>query len=246
MIAYSIESVLDNRIVEVRQACRPAEIMRPAEILRAVQMRSIANSPLSSALSLQIDHLYTKFRAGTAPQLAVRDLVMLVDGQRQQVVERKPSRLEAVSGEEILSSAMMAERLDKIKNQLALSITQMAELFSVTRKSVYDWYDGAEPRSDKLSRMEILNDVIAVTPATVDMRRLKSVWNVCVEGKSFLAVFSDDSLENTALEIALTKKLHELFPRMVTTTSLMARNPRSNVEIGSAHLAEFDRQADIG
>jgi DNA-binding transcriptional regulator YiaG len=141
------------------------------------------------------------------------------------------------------TDTQLTERLDLIKSRLALSITQLAELFGVTRKAIYDWYDGAEPRRATTSRMELLIEILDAVPERIDIRRLKAVWNIPVSGKSFLAVFGDDKLDSISLRAVLKEKLHELSPRLVATTNSIQKRTS---QLGEAHLAEIDRRIDFG
>lgn len=137
----------------------------------------------------------------------------------------------------------LSGRLNLIKDRLGLSITQMAELFGVTRKSVYDWYEGVEPRSNTLGRIEILIDALDKAPARSDLTRLKSIWNISVSEASFRTVFNDTSMDISELRIALIEKLNELSSRMVAAN---ISAPKKAAQIGDAHLAEIDRRADFG
>lgn len=139
-------------------------------------------------------------------------------------------------------SILFIDQLNKIKARFALSITQMAELFGVTRKSVYDWYEGTEPRNSITERMEVLIDVLDTLSPETNLHRLKIVWNIPVSGESFISVFNDSNIKTTTFRKVLEKKLLELSPRMTTKKTLL-REP--TVQLGEAHLAEFDRRADF-
>lgn len=159
---------------------------------------------------------------------------MLIRNLSREVSDRDVSRVH---------SASVSERLDQIKDSLALSVTQMAELFGVTRKTIYDWYEGAEPRSTTMSRIEVLADVLREASAQIDIKRLKTVWSVPISGRSFHSIFNDDSMNLAVFRKALVAKLDELNTRMVAQTVAVHR---STAKIGSAHLAEFERGIDIG
>jgi len=141
------------------------------------------------------------------------------------------------------SIVLQNERLDFIKSSLALSITQLAELFGVTRKAIYDWYDGAEPRPKMINRMEILINLLDGMPEGVDKQKLKTVWNIPFSGKSFLAVFNEENLDFNSFRAALKEKIDELSPKMVSNK--ISTN-KTLPQLGTAHLAEFDKRADIG
>ncbi len=135
------------------------------------------------------------------------------------------------------------QTLDAIKDHLGLSVTQLAELFGVTRKTVYDWYEGAVPRPALVSRMEGLLEIFEGHFTGVDLRRLKSVWNIRISGKSFRDILIDDVLEFVDLKEALTEKVNELSPRLVPQKVFEGS---SSVKLGEAHISEFSRNTDAG
>lgn len=172
-----------------------------------------------------------------------RGYELLVNEQRVQVQLCDDQPTETSQKASNIQLVAVAERLDLIKDHLALSITQLAELFGVTRKTVYDWYEGTEPRPKAVNRMEILIEVLNKASPEVDLARLKAVWNVPVSGTSFRAVLGDDNLNADTLQKALLEKLNELSTRMVATTSPMRKTAS---QFGEAQLAEFERRTDHG
>ncbi|MDD5135682.1 MAG: hypothetical protein PHP01_09790, partial [Phycisphaerae bacterium] len=148
---------------------------------------------------------------------------LLVDDRRVHIELCKDQHTETPQKTFNVQLVAIAERLDLIKDCLALSITQLAELFGVTRKTVYDWYEGTEPRPKAVNRMEILIEVLNKASPEVDLARLKAVWNVPVSGTSFRAVLGDDNLNADTLQKALLEKLNELSTRMVATTRPMRK-----------------------
>jgi len=166
-----------------------------------------------------------------------RRILILVNGKR--INANQTSNHTATLHENF--AVPVAVRLDQIKDRLALSVTQLAELFGVTRKSVYDWYVGAEPRPSTMSRIEILADVLNETSQEIDVSRIKNVWSIELSGKSFRSIFNDDSIESEEVRSALISKLHELSSRMVSSTSSSIKSPSRN---GEAHLFGFERSGD--
>jgi DNA-binding transcriptional regulator YiaG len=202
----------------------------------------------SSAPSLDIEKFFSLSinEEATQPKQRKKIYAIVVDGLPLFIstkAEVEPQIKTSQDNPDTSSPIVLTERFDLIKERLALSITQMAELFGVTRKAVYDWYDGAEPRPTMMNRMEILIDVINSVPLEVDLRRLKAVWNIPISGKSFRTVFSDDSMDINTFRTALVEKLNELSTRMVEKTNSMQK---SAVQFGEAQLTEFDRRADFG
>ena len=180
--------------------------------------------------------------SGTSPGKTKQTLVLFSDDR---IVELSTSANSEKVMDLVTQPAALTDRLNEIKGRLDLTITQMAELFGVTRKSVYDWYEGVEPRQIKTSRMETLIDVLikaSKDSIELDLKRLKIVWNIPIDGLSFREVFNDDKLDSTSLKSALFATLHELSPRMVKSTSSVHK---TFAQIGSSHLIDIDRSADF-
>lgn len=225
MNATSIDFIHNPNVIDVRYYGR--QLPTPDELVRDLQLRQLSQN-----------------RIGTAPKQIEHSFKLLINGLVQQNITGKSAEDDYPT---LLDPALvMRERLDQIKEQLALSVTQIAELFNVTRKSVYDWYEGAIPHTNKVSRMEVLIAVLSNSPASIDLRRLKSVWNIDIGDRSFREVFNDEHLDNANLQNAIATKLNELSPRMVTANKLVAHRTKSNVNIGEAHFSDFERQADYG
>lgn len=197
-----------------------------------VEERRVASSP-----SVQWGGQLNILQLGTTPQSnrQIKNLVILSNGQEVTInlVKSTSSNSYAVA---------LSERLNQVKSRLDLSITQMAELFGVTRKSVYDWYEGVEPRQIKTSRMETLIDVLMETSTNADLKRLKAVWNISISGHSFREIFNDDKLDANSLKSNLIAILHELSPRMAKSTNSVHKTA---AQLGSAHLVDIDRSADF-
>lgn len=139
------------------------------------------------------------------------------------------------------NSITFVDRLGPIKEQLALSVTQLAELFGVTRKSIYDWYDGKEPRSSTEKRLEILTEALRTIPDNADLKRLKVVWNIPLSGKSFREVYNN-TLDDETLLNELQKKLAELSPKLIKKNK---SRRKSTTTTGENHFIETDRHADF-
>lgn len=214
----------------------------PFAVNLAEVMASVSSS---SSVATQLAQLVTPTYKATTTQLsslAPKGAIILIDNQPFVFVQKTAPHTDERS-RVIAQTVILSVRLDQIKDRLGLSITQMAELFGVTRKSVYDWYEGAEPRNQTTTRIETLIDVLDTMPETIDLRRLKTVWNIAVSGQSFRAVFNDDNLDATSLRTDLKAKLNELSPRMVATTNPVHKKA---TPLGESHLSDIDRLADFG
>lgn len=202
------------------------------------QKEQVASSP-----SLDIGNLLSLLRnqEATTPKQQ-RSLLILVDGSPLLISTKQDVEININDWAKTTQSLGHIERLDLIKDRLSLTITQMAELLGVTRKTVYDWYDGSEPRPTMLNRLEILIDAINSAPVDVDLRRLKTLWNIPISGKSFRAAFNDDNIDINTLRTALIEKLNELSTRMVEKSY----SPyKSSAQYAESQVAEFDRRGDF-
>ena len=167
-----------------------------------------------------------------------RALMFIVDGQPMVV------RLKVSSGEnettqypEVLSTA---ERLDMVKSLLKISVTQLSDLFGVTRKSVYDWYEGKGPRAPMSGRIDSLIDALAGVP-DANLRKLAAMWNIALPGGSFRSTLQSATLTGYDLTAALVAKLNELSVEM----SAAARpSRRSAVYVGESNIADIDLRSD--
>ena len=191
-----------------------------------------------------VSHLYknTDFfneSSYTQPSQNLKKIIILIDGKPLLISEE--SSKNSTFNTTAIQNGSFKEQLDEIKTGLTLSITQLAELFGVTRKTVYDWYEGTTPRHGITSRMNILVDVLKSMPSEVDLPRLKTVWNIPVSGKSFRSIFNDEILDELSFRTTIDKKLYELSPRLAKKTGSQRK---TSVQLGKAHLAEFDKYTD--
>lgn len=203
----------------------------------------ILSEPSSELLAGWGRNILRTLNIAQATQISrtTRGYELLVNDQIVQFKLSKSQQAEAMAKIAIVQPVVVGERLDLIKERLALSITQLAELFGVTRKTVYDWYEGTEPRPKAINRMEMLIDVLNRASPEVDLARLKAVWSIPISGSSFRMVFSDDNMDAQSFQNALVEKLNELSTRMVATTTPMRKTIS---KFGESQLAEFDRRTE--
>lgn len=222
----------------------PISTSPPAFILQHRCQSSVEDRPgVASTSSIWSDNCFIQpDRKYTNPWKLEQHYVIICDGKVISIDSIIDQQFEQQKDTVTAEQIAFIDQLNPIKDRLALSITQVAELFGVTRKSVYDWYEGVEPRANTRWRMEILIDALSSIPAEADMQRLKVVWNIPVSGQSFRAVFNNDKLDKKSLPTKLKSKLQELFPRMVKGTSSICK---TTTQFGNAHIAEFDKHADF-
>lgn len=132
-------------------------------------------------------------------------------------------------------------QIKNVQDKLGLSITQLAQLFGVTRKTVYDWLDDAEPRANISNRMNFLADLLKRNDSKLDLKRLKGVWLMVVNGQSFIDVVLDEELDRDSRMTAALEKLDELAPRLGQSTPKL-----SKTYLGNAHTSDIERVAYLG
>lgn len=167
---------------------------------------------------------------------------LYVDGRAVAIAKPKELVTKPICTANLKSLGSQNEKLDLIQSKLGLSITQVSELFGVTRKAIYDWYDGAEPRRNIQNKIETLIDLLGEMPESIDIGKLKAVWKIPVSGKSFLTAFNEDNADLLSYRTTLKEKLDELSPKLVSTS---ISEIKTNPQLGKAHLAEFDRRTDF-
>lgn len=197
-----------------------------------VQLDRGASAP---ALATKLAGMFFERAASTAPQMK-QAVIFLVNGHHLLLWPTNQAESPAVV--EVLKPGF-ADQLNEIKDSLGLTVTQLAELFKVTRKTVYDWYDGADPRAS--ARIEILNHVLHSLVIPGDMKRLKQVWNLPINGESFIDTVNS-GVDHEDLKAALESKLKDLAPRMVPPT----RNPSGITSTSRVNnFGETIRDADV-
>lgn len=204
--------------------------------------RDSCKSSSSSLLGTAGKSFVSRFEKATQPCGSELKYVIVLNDSILPIIEVAQDNTEQSQDKVVEHAITFIDCLNPIRERLALSITQMAELFGVSRKSIYDWYEGIEPRTNTTTRIEILKQALDDIPSEVDLKRLKVVWNIPVSGQSFRAVYNNDKLENGSLLTELKTKLHELSPNLVKKSTLLRK---TTAQLGEAQLTEFDRHADF-
>lgn len=132
------------------------------------------------------------------------------------------------------------EQLDAIRSKLDIPVTQLAELFSVSRKTVYDWYEGQSPCSAKRDQIHALLEALGQR-SNIDLKRLKGFWNVALPGGSFRATLQGDAPAGPKLAAALTATLDELAAEMSTPPRVLRRGAAPCT--GESTLSDIEHQS---
>lgn len=221
---------------------QPADYTSSPLYGRAVQRWT---SEASTPISEQIGALLLKSESEstwTGLQPTAQNSVVFVNKEtadiRLSLTLANPIKKE--SAKDTSNIVAFAEQLEAVQAKMKLSITQVAELFGVTRKTVYDWYDGkTTPRSTASNRLEVLSEIINSKSKNLDIGRLKTVWNLPISGKSFLSIINDETLNPVELRTEAAKKLSELGPRLAP----VAANGTA-LYLGEAHTSDVDRDTN--
>lgn len=176
----------------------------------------------------------------TAPTMSQEAaLLFVIDGQP--MIVRLKASSEGRQQAPQFSVLSVPERLDTIKTKLGISVTQLADLFGVTRKTIYDWYEGKGPRAPMEARIDSLLESLTEFDDS-DLKKLKSVWNIDLNGGSFRSALQSDTLSRSDLTAALVVKLNELSAEI----SAISRSSRraTPAYIGESSLADIERRSD--
>ncbi|NMZ58175.1 hypothetical protein [Pseudomonas nitroreducens] len=152
-------------------------------------------------------------------------------------IEFKETPIESTSV--IASPTTTSEKLSLLQSSFGISITQMSDILGVTRKTIYDWIDGSEPRPASSQKIDILTE-ISERHSNINLSRLKTVWNIPINGKSLRQVLAEDSTDRTGVLEDASAKIAALAPK------LGAPSKPSKAKIRMAHLSDIDRASDVG
>jgi hypothetical protein len=192
------------------------------------------------------DHSHTLFRNGSNPLSHGSNrarIIYEVDGVLVQPFNFQSNTVETSNIDKSLSLQTTSEKLNVLKSDLGLSMTQLAELFGVTRKTIYDWYDGVEPRAAAINKIAVILHLLSNRPQGVDVKVLKTVWKIPVSGSSFLGTFHSDVIDDGQLAQSLSLKLRELSDRLTTRSG---HGDQTAYRLAKNNLSEYERHADFG
>lgn len=95
-----------------------------------------------------------------------------------------------------------------------LSISMLAEIFNVTRPTIYSWQEGTAPQMDKQIRIELVTKLLA----SIDARRLSlmsKVWNRSVgDNPSLFEILTAKTIEESDFRKALSA-IDPLFLKLI-------------------------------
>jgi hypothetical protein len=129
-----------------------------------------------------------------------------------------------------------------LKDSLSLGMTGLAELLGVTRKTVYDWFDGVEPRRDgRFAKVAALR--VALEKIAIDERAMiKRIWDLpLTDGGTLRSILGAGEEDAVRLEAKIGRALQELKGEISTVEQLASKSTRSN--FGIAHTEDLVRSS---
>lgn len=132
------------------------------------------------------------------------------------------------------------QNLRWIKDTLGIGISGLAELFGVTRKTVYDWLSTSHPkRAGHELKIKILQSVLA----EFDLEKLfalKNFWDLSIENKpSFLSLTRSEIGHSETFRKNLCDVLTTLDPKLGEQKIRSQQSPKRNY--GEAHVEDVIR-----
>lgn len=195
-----------------------------------------------------IDNIFNLFpslssRTTTSPVQLNSTTFMVLDLTGQSEIFRVPIPAIKKFDPLAVSKPSTIQKINSIKEKLSLSITQLAELLNVTRKAVYDWYEGAEPTKKSIvSRINVLYSLENYIHSEIDITRLKTCWKIPLSERSFLSILNNEELGEEELRLALIEKINELSARMATTDAPKIRLSKG---LPTSQLSDIERSANF-
>lgn len=199
----------------------------------ALIKRSLSNS--STSIAERIGQIAQKIISNqTAGAVLSHRVILLVNDQTKDInIEVIEASLDSTKAPTKVLD--FKESLEVLQDKLSLSVTQLADIFGVTRKSIYDWMDGADPRLNSKNKAQLLTDI--VNSSNIDLSKLKTVWNIPFSDVSFKSIIANEKLEYNEAKALAIKKIEEIYPRLESNPS----TPTKSHFIGNSHTSDIER-----
>ena len=130
------------------------------------------------------------------------------------------------------------ENLRYIREVLKPSVTDLANLFGVSRQSVYDWQNGTTPSPDHIARLQNIAKaatVFAVEGSTASAQLLR---RPVAGGKTLFDIIREGGSAEDAARTLVQMNRREQTQRESLKTRLVGRRPRTDAEYGVPMLGE--------
>ncbi len=135
------------------------------------------------------------------------------------------------------------ENLRRLKESLLLGISGLAELLGVTRKTVYDWFDGAEPKRDgRSAKVAALRTGVEKAISADERATIKRIWDLpLADGGTLRSILGAGDEDAVQLEAKINSALPELKSATGATEQSNSRSSRS--DFGLAHTEDLVRSS---
>lgn len=93
----------------------------------------------------------------------------------------------------------LRERILEIQYRLGLNKTQLADIFRVSRPTLYEWLEGGVPQPDNQTRIESVEELLQALPAGARLNA-RFVRKARKEGKSMIDLLSEEHFDGTTVK----------------------------------------------
>lgn len=167
-------------------------------VLGALSVAGIAMVLGSGAMASSVVEV-TSFGLGQAVEL-VAPATNPVPGNRRISGETRAVQVPHSSAGPPISTL---DRLDHVRREFSLTVSQLASILRVSRLAVYGWLDGRQPRAAHLGRLKALVDLADIWSKASD----EPVGNLLTiplpKGPSLIELLQDQSIDEAAVREAL-------------------------------------------
>jgi transcriptional regulator with XRE-family HTH domain len=166
--------------------------------------------------------LITACIAGTLGHITAESLLRLSATANCELRLIEPER--ADSGvHDHLDSRTCAENLARIREMFSTSVTELANLFGVSRQAIYDWQAGkgvADHHAEKLAALAKAADVIA----TCEHQILRPLRRKLPGGKTLFDIVRDGGSAESAARVLVDMTEREITQRQALEARLLRHN----------------------
>lgn len=134
------------------------------------------------------------------------------------------------------------EDLRWLRGSLGVSMSEIAELFGVTRKAVYDWFNGSAPkRVGRIAKIQWVRSALEGQLSAERLRLIRHVWEQPLEGGSCLWEQLRLSAAGASEAAAIARSLGLLEGPLREIERRQARFSDSPSPLGEAHAEDLIR-----
>lgn len=145
----------------------------------------------------------------------------------------------------VLTHAEMIQNLVKD----GLSVSMLAEIFNVTRPTIYSWQEGTAPQADKQNRIELVTKLFSSTNSR-HLSLMSKVWNRSVgDNPSLFEILTAKTIGTNDFHIALSA-IEPLFQKLITKEKTQRKSVSDFVSetlsVETPPLKNWDQMRPLG